>query len=93
MALAQEWQRLINSGQLVSGADLARQLGVSRAHVTQTLRLLRMTPRATEAILALGDPMKGRFVGAHTLRSLSKLPAEEQGRRVEELVAGRPQRA
>ncbi|MBI4311117.1 MAG: hypothetical protein HY681_04975 [Chloroflexi bacterium] len=40
LALAEEWQQLLDTGQVGSRAALARKLGVSRAHVTQTLRLL-----------------------------------------------------
>jgi len=54
--------------------------------VTQVLRLLRIAPRAKKAVLALGDPIEGRIVGAHTLRSLVKLSVEEQERRVEGLL-------
>ena len=78
VALAQEWQRRISSSEVQSRAHLARQLGVSRAHVTQVLRLLRMAPGAKETVLALGDPIEGRVVGVHTLRSISKLSVEEQ---------------
>ncbi len=57
MALAQEWRRQLDIGAAESRADLARQLGVSRAHVTQILRLLRLAPGAQEAVSALGDPL------------------------------------
>lgn len=86
MVLAQAWQRRLDIGAAESRADLARQLGVSRAHVTQVLRLLRLAPGAKQVVLALGDPMLGRVVGAHTLRSLAKLSVEEQECRVAELV-------
>ena len=86
--LAGAWQRQLDTGVARSKADLASQLGVSRAHGTQVLRLLELDPRAREAILPLGDPTERRIVGVHTLRSLTKLPAEEQARRIEEFVAG-----
>ncbi len=86
MVLALGWQRQLETGEAKSRADLARQLGVSRAHVTQVLRLLRMAPRAKEAVLDLGDPVNGRVVGAHTLRSIARLPIEEQERLVREAI-------
>lgn len=82
VVLAQEWQRRIDSGNVRCRAELARQLGFSRAYITQVLRLLRMASQAREAILALGDPVKGRLVGTHTLRSLTRPPAKEQERRI-----------
>ncbi len=46
MALAQEWQQLLESRAAASRAELARQLGVSRAHVTQVCRV--RVPCATQ---------------------------------------------
>ena len=86
LALAAEWESLINPGQIASRAPLARQLGVSRAHVSQAVRLLRLAPGVREAILALSDPIEGRAVGGHTLRSLTRLSAEEQECRVLRIV-------
>jgi len=34
IAVAQEWQRMLDNGDCASRADLARQLGISRARVT-----------------------------------------------------------
>ena len=82
MALAQEWQQLLESGTAASRADLARQLGVSRAHVTQILRLVDLAPQVKGRVLSLGDPTEGHILGAHTLSSLTKLPVEEQVRLV-----------
>ena len=87
IVLAEAWQRRLESGAAKSRADLAHQLGVSRAHVTQVLRLLLLAPQAKEAVLALGDPIKGRVVGAHTLRSLAKLPDDQQERGISALFA------
>ncbi len=84
--LAQEWQRRLDSSEVCSRAALARELGVTRAHVTQVLRLLSIAPGTKEAILALGDPMDGLILGAHTLRSIARLPAWEQEQRVAGLI-------
>ena len=56
MVLAQAWHDRVQTGKAKSRADLARQLGVSRAHVTQVLRLLRMAPSVQHAVLALEIP-------------------------------------
>ena len=81
MALAQEWQGRLNRGEVPSRAALARELGVTRAHVTQILRLIDLAPQVKGRVLSLGDPTEGYILGAHTLRSLTKLPVEEQVRR------------
>ena len=47
--LALELRRALDEGRANSKADLARHLGVSRAHVTQVLRLLCIAPEAKEA--------------------------------------------
>jgi hypothetical protein len=89
MVLAQAWNDQIQTGQAKSRADLARQLGVSRAHVTQVLRLIDLSPQVKECLLALGDFLEGRIVGAHTLRTLARLPAQEQEHTVTGIIGRR----
>ncbi|MBI2872180.1 MAG: hypothetical protein HYY00_03200 [Chloroflexi bacterium] len=67
VALAREWQAILESGEVPSRAALARQLGVSRAHVTQVLRILLLPPDKLQAIRFLGDPIQGKRAGIHTL--------------------------
>ena len=76
--LAQEWRRALTDLGCSSRAELARALGVSRARVTQVLRLLELTPEVVEALAALGDPLPRPIVTERGLRSLLNLPAEEQ---------------
>ena len=76
--LALDWQRRLDSGEFTSKAELAHRLGVTRAHVTQVLSLLRFTPEVRSLILAFGDPIRGKGIGIHTLRSLLHLPVGEQ---------------
>ena len=78
VALALDWQQCLDCGEFSSRAELARQLGVTRAHVTQVLSLLHLAPDARSLILTLGDPIKGKGFGIHTLRSLLHLPGDEQ---------------
>ena len=54
--------------------------------MTQVLSLLHLVPEAQEMTLALGDPIKGRRLGIHTLWSLACLPAEEQLNRIEAIA-------
>ena len=59
---------------------------MSRAHVTQVLRLLAMAPEAKTMVLALGDSLQGSSFGVHTLRHLCNLSADEQQRRIKKHV-------
>jgi hypothetical protein len=78
--LAQEWQQALAKGEYASPADLARHIGVSRARVTQILRLLKLSPEALEEVVALGDPLPSPIVTERSLRPLVDLPIEEQKR-------------
>jgi hypothetical protein len=78
--LAQEWQGLLAAGNCAAWADLARQLGVTRARVTQDLDLLGLAPEVLDAVIGLGDPLPTPVVTERSLRPLLKLPAEEQSR-------------
>ena len=79
VALAREWQHVLDEGKRASRADLARKLGVTRARVTQVLSLLDLAPQVLEAVIGLGDPLSAPVVTERNLRQLVKLPAEEQG--------------
>ena len=54
LALAHYVERLVEEGVVASYADAARQLGVSRARISQILNLLNLPPRVQEGLL-LGD--------------------------------------
>ena len=51
LALAHHWRGLIQQGVVRDQADLARLVGVSRARVTQVMRLLDLAPDIQEAVL------------------------------------------
>ncbi len=54
LALAHYVERLVEQGTVASYADAARQLGVSRARLTQIMNLLSLSSRVQEGLL-LGD--------------------------------------
>ncbi len=54
LALAHYVERLVEEGAVASYADAARQLGVTRARMSQILNLLNLPPRVQEALL-LGE--------------------------------------
>jgi ParB-like chromosome segregation protein Spo0J len=94
IALAREWEALLADGTFASRADLARELGVSRARVTQVLNLLNLAPAVLEVISALSDPLPGRGIAEHTLRRVLKLGWHEQKQVLSRLpLGGAPVRA
>jgi hypothetical protein len=86
--LAGDWQNALGNGDCFSPADLACKLGVSRARVTQVLRLLRLTPEVLKAIAALGNPLPSPIVTERRLQPVVNLPQEEQRRRVGTILVG-----
>lgn len=88
--LAQEWQEALGKGKYASPADLSRHIGVSRARVSQILRLLKLTPEALEMIVALGDPLPSPIVTERSLRPIVDLPSQEQERMVNEILKVTP---
>lgn len=90
IALAQEWHRMLATGECSSGADLARKLGVSRARVTQVLGLLALAPDIVQALAALGDPLHKPMVTERSLRSILNLPIKEQTLALREIVGAEP---
>lgn len=79
---------MLSSGTRVTRADLARKLGVSRARVTQVLRLLDLAPEILETIALLGDPLPSPVVTERAPRSLVMLPCESQRNALRENPAG-----
>ena len=47
---AMAFQARLDSGEVLSQADLARETGMSRARITQILNLLKLHPRIKETI-------------------------------------------
>ncbi|MBI4201893.1 MAG: hypothetical protein HY532_02090 [Chloroflexi bacterium] len=87
MGVEQVSTSLGHSGAATSRADLARQLGVPRAHVTQVLRLLDLAPEVTREINTLGDPLPRKIVSERMLRPLVHLPPRVQVLQVIKLIS------
>jgi len=90
-ALAREWQETLTEGKCASRADLARELGVSRARVTQVFSMLDLAPDVVSAVGNFGDPLPEPMVGERRLRLLTGLPLDEQ-RRVWQVWMAAPDR-
>ena len=59
---AEQWQRLLDSGDVRSRAELARREGVSAMRVTNLLALRKLHPAILDAIRALPSGMPDRLV-------------------------------
>jgi DNA-binding XRE family transcriptional regulator len=78
IALAREWHGTLIEKPGLTRADLARQVGVSRARITQVLHLLDLAPKVVETFAALGNPMPMPYVTERSLRPLTGLPFDQQ---------------
>ncbi len=79
---------MLENGLPSSQADLARKLGISRARVTQVLRLLRLNPDLLQTVASLGDPLRLPIVTERRLRPIVNLPPREQMEKVQAVLDG-----
>lgn len=82
LALAHALQRRVNSGEFADYASMARELGFTRARVTQLMDLLLIAPDIQEEILFLDAPAGAQPVSERALRLalLSSLDWRDQRR-------------
>jgi len=79
ICLAREYKRMIdNNSQVKNQAELARKLGISRARVTQILRLLKLDSLIIQELEILGDPLKSRIISERMLRPYINKSLQEQ---------------
>jgi len=67
---AKRYQRLLNDPFINSLADVARELGITRARVSQVIGLLKLTPEIQKALLGLQDQKAIRYFSERRLRPL-----------------------
>jgi len=89
LALAHALRRRLERGEFADFADMARQLGFTRARVTQLMDLLLLAPEVQEEILFLELPPGAQPVSERGLREavLGTVDWQEQRRRWEGLRA------
>jgi hypothetical protein len=68
-------------------ADLARELKVSRARMSQVLWILKLVPEVLETPAALGDPLPAPVVTERNLGSVVGLPSAEHKQKVAALLS------
>jgi hypothetical protein len=78
VVLALNWQERLKKAEFRNPADLARGFRISRARVTQILRLLKLDSGVVKALAALGDPLPKRLVTERRLRGLVNTPVRQQ---------------
>ena len=78
--LAKEYKQMIDNGQVKNQSGLARNLGISRARVTQILSLLKLDPLIVQELEKFGDPLKSKIITERMLRPyVNKSPQEQKG--------------
>ena len=76
--LAREYKEIIDNRQIKNQADLARKLCISRARVTQILKLLKLDSLIIQELEKFGDPIKSKIITERMLRPYVSKSAKEQ---------------
>ena len=76
MLLAYEFQELLEAGVVNNRAEIALRYGLSRARVTQIMKLLELPESAQEYVMALPDAERRKFPGRR-LRGIVALKSGE----------------
>jgi hypothetical protein len=85
---AEEFRRLLDTGQVRNQAELARTFRLTRARVTQLLQLLDLHPDILAYAKGLPPGTPTKMVTERGLRPLLKLKPEQQLRKAGRAVAG-----
>lgn len=78
LKLAEEWQRMLDSGEARFRAEIARRASVSAMRVTQVLALLKLQPEIRESIRGLRGGTPERLITERALRSLAGWDRDQQ---------------
>lgn len=73
LSKAIKWRDLLDSGKIVSQAEIARREGVTRARVTQVMALLHLTHEIQQHVLALPDVTARPSITERTLRPITRI--------------------
>lgn len=78
VAMAEEFQRLLDAGEVRNRADLARRFRLTRARVTQLMKLLKLHPVILTYVKSLPPGTPTKMVTERGLRLLVGLPQSRQ---------------
>jgi hypothetical protein len=70
LILALKYKSLLDTPGIGSRTALSRKIGVSRARISQFLRLLRLPPDIQQSVIRMGDPLPIRNITERKLRAL-----------------------
>jgi len=76
--LTREYKEMIDRGQVKNQSELARKLGISRARVTQILKLLKLDSLIVQELEKLGNPLTSKIVTERILRPYVNKSTKEQ---------------
>jgi hypothetical protein len=88
LALAEEFQALLKAGEVRNQADLACLKGLTRARVTQIMKLLKLAPEIQDYIRELPEEAPRNWVTEKKVRSLTGLGHEKQLREARSILHG-----
>ena len=75
---AMRWRTLLEFGQVRNQAEIARREGITRARVTQIMRMLRLAPEIQEHILSLPGAVRRSSISERALRDIAQLEDPKQ---------------
>ena len=67
---AKRYQNLLNDPLINNQSDIARDLGITRARVSQVMSLLKLAPEIQKALLGFEDQKMIKFFSEYRLRPL-----------------------
>jgi hypothetical protein len=81
-----EWQNILRNGEYSNQADLAASLGKSKARVCQIMRPLKLSFRAKDLLIGLGDPLESKLICERQLKLLFGVDPKIQERKIKDLI-------
>jgi len=87
---AQEWQRLLDSGTVLTRTALAERFGVTPGAVTRIMKLVEVLPEIQAYLAALKTKDEQRHFTARKIGALASLPAEKQRAALDKLRQSLP---
>ena len=69
-----EWRTLLESGDAVNQADIARREGITRARVTQVMKMLGLAPEIQQHVLSMPSVVHRPSIPERALRPIAQIP-------------------
>ena len=79
---ALEWQAMLAANPSLNRADIARINGISRARVSQVMKLLDLDSTILEFVKDLSEPREMRFFSDRRLRAVAEQPSRDRQREI-----------